>query len=43
MFWGSFLYDYKRLFHIWKKETAKQKKAAQKEINNYNASYKMDA
>lgn len=43
MFQGSFSYDYKGLFHIQNKEIAKQKKAAQKEIDDYNASYKMDA
>jgi hypothetical protein len=28
MFWGCFSYDKKRPFHIWKAETAAQKKAA---------------
>jgi hypothetical protein len=29
--------------HIWNKETAKQKKAAQREMNDYNATHEMDA
>lgn len=43
MFQDSFSYNHKGPFHIWKKETAKQKKAAQKEIDDYNASHEMDA
>ena len=37
MFWGSFSYDKKGPFHIWKQETAKEKNAAKKELNRLNA------
>jgi hypothetical protein len=43
MFWGAFSWDYKSPFHIWTKETAKQKKAAQKEIDDYNGKHEMNA
>jgi hypothetical protein len=43
MFWGAFSWDYKGPFHIWAKETAAQKKAAQKEINDYNGAHEMNA
>jgi hypothetical protein len=37
MFWGCFSYDRKGSCHIWKPETAKEKKACQKELNTINA------
>jgi transposase len=37
MFWGCFTYDKKGPFHIWKAETAAQKKAAQAELDAKNA------
>ena len=36
MFWESFSYDHKSFYHIWKKETVKEKKKVQKEINKIN-------
>ena len=36
MFWGCFSFDKKGPYHIWKTETAKEKKAAKKEINKIN-------
>ena len=36
MFWGCFSYDKKGPCHIWKAETAAQKKAAQKELDKIN-------
>jgi hypothetical protein len=43
MFWGAFSWDHKGPFHIWAKETAKQKKAAQKEIDDYNGEHEINA
>jgi transposase len=37
MFWGSFSYDKKGPFHIWKTETKKEKEAAKKELDTLNA------
>jgi hypothetical protein len=37
MFWGCFLYDKKGLFHIWKAETAAQKKASEVDLQAQNA------
>jgi len=42
MLWASFSYDHKGLFHIWKKETAAQKKAAQMVIDEYSAAHEVD-
>ena len=41
MFWGggAFSWDHKSPFYIWKRETAAQKKAAQKEMDEYNGTY----
>ncbi|KIX09038.1 uncharacterized protein Z518_00116 [Rhinocladiella mackenziei CBS 650.93] len=36
MFWGCFSYNEKGPFHIWTKETATEKEAAQKEIDEFN-------
>lgn len=36
MFWGCFSWDKKGPCHIWKSETAAEKKAAQKEIDKIN-------
>ena len=36
MFWGCFSFDKKRPCHIWKTETAQEKKDAQKEIDEWN-------
>ena len=36
MFWGSFSYDEKGPFHIWKPETKKEKRAADVEIKRLN-------
>ena len=36
MFWGCFSYEKKGLFHIWKPETAAEKRAAQGEIDKIN-------
>src|SRR5271170_7309347 len=36
MFWGYFSYDKKGPYHVWRSETAKQKKDAQKVINELN-------
>ena len=38
MFWGSFLYNKKGLCHIWKTETAKEKKEADTELEALNIS-----
>ena len=38
MFWGSFLYDKKGPCHIWKTETAKEKKEADTELEALNVS-----
>lgn len=43
MFWGLFCQDFKRPFYIWKKERAAQRKAAKKEINDYNKEHKINA
>jgi transposase len=37
MFWGCFSYDKKGPFHIWKAETAAQKKAAEADLKARNA------
>ena len=37
MFWGSFSYDKKGPCHIWKPETAQEKKAAEAELAEMNA------
>jgi hypothetical protein len=37
MFWGCFSYDKKGLCHIWKPETAKEKKQAKIQIDKINA------
>ena len=36
MFWGSFSYDKKESCHIWKSETAQEKKAAEAELAEIN-------
>ena len=43
MFWGSFSYDKKGPFHIWKTETKKEKEAATKELNALNAAAEPEA
>ena len=43
MFWSAFSKDHKGPFHIWVKETAKQQKVAQKEIDDYNGEHEMNA
>jgi hypothetical protein len=43
MFWACFSWDKKGPFHIWKKEKAAQKKAAQAEIDAYNSVHEMEA
>ncbi len=40
MFWDSFLYDRKSLFHYWKKKTAKKKKAATEFLKHWNKKLK---
>ena len=40
MFWGSFLYDRKNLFHYWKKKTAKKKKVTTKFLKCWNKKLK---
>ena len=42
MFQGTFSQDHKGPFHIQAKETAKQKKAAQKEIDDYNREHEIN-
>jgi hypothetical protein len=42
MFWGCFSYDKKRLCHIWKPETALEKKQAKAEIDRMNAELEPD-
>jgi transposase len=37
MFWGAFSYDHKGPCHVWKPETAKDKKAAEKDLVVWNA------
>ena len=37
MFWGSFSYDKKGPCHIWKPETAQEKKIADAELAEMNA------
>ena len=37
MFWGSFSYNKKGPCFIWRPETAQEKKAAQKELDEINA------
>ena len=39
MWWSCFSWDRKGLYHIWKKETAKEKKATQQAIDARNALY----
>jgi hypothetical protein len=36
MFWGSYTYDYKGPFHMWKPETAKEKKQSVKDLERWN-------
>ena len=36
MFWGSFLYDKKGLYYIWRPETAQEKKTAEKKLAEMN-------
>lgn len=36
LFWGAFLYDYKRPCHCWKLKTAKQKKISENLIKDLN-------
>lgn len=43
MFWGCFSYDYKGPYHIYKSETAAQKKAAKKVMDDYNAYIEVEA
>jgi hypothetical protein len=43
MFWDAFSWDHKGPFHIWAKETAAQKKAAQKQIDDYNGEHETNA
>jgi hypothetical protein len=43
MFWGSFSYDKKGPFHIWKTETKKEKKATKKELDALNAAAEPEA
>ena len=43
MFWGSFSYDKKGPFHIWKPETAKDKREAQIDIDKMNEELEEDA
>ena len=38
MFWGCFSYDKKGPFHIWKKETNRERQAAQVYLDAINAS-----
>jgi hypothetical protein len=42
MWWSCFSWDRKGPYHIWKKETAKEKKAAQQAINARNALHEPD-
>ena len=37
MFWGCFSYDHKGPCHVWQKETAAEKKKAQKDLDRRNA------
>jgi hypothetical protein len=43
MWWSAFSWDHKGPYHIWAKETTAQKKAAQKEIDEYNGAHEMSA
>ena len=43
MFWGLFLWYRKGPCHIWKKETATEKKASEKELKDPNALREPDA
>ena len=36
MFWGSFLYNKKELYYIWRPETTQEKKTAEKELAEIN-------
>jgi hypothetical protein len=37
IFWGCFSFDLKGACHIWKKETKKERLAAQQNLNDINA------
>ncbi len=37
MFWGCFTYDFKGPCHIWRKETAEERKRAQQILDGWNA------
>ena len=43
MFWGCFSYDKKGPCHIWEKETAKEKKDADKALDDINATIEEEA
>ena len=43
MFWGCFSYDKKGPCHIWQRETTKDKKAADVEIEKLNAELEPEA
>jgi hypothetical protein len=36
MFWGSFIYDFKGLYHIYYKETEEQKESNEVEMDQIN-------
>jgi hypothetical protein len=43
MFWGSFSYEKKGPYHIWKTETAAEQKAAKKDLQTLNDSMEKEA